>query len=110
LANEEGSSTVIPSDDVEVESLIDPREADLEFKDPVRFSRAFQGPGDSPPTRGDGSGVMSLRKFPIDGDPAAEFGDKDCMELDRDNAAAEGLEDLGIGIEFDCEAVPFAAV
>jgi len=108
LSNEEGSSTVIPSDEVEVESLIDPREADREFTDPVRF-RALQGPGDSPPTRGDGSGVISLRKFPIDGDPAAEFGDNDCMELDRDNAAAEGLEGLGIGIEFDGEAVPLVA-
>lgn len=50
---------------------------------------------------GDGNGVISERKPPIDGEPAAEFGESELWkELERDRAAAEGRVPEVTGMDF----------
>lgn len=79
---------------------MEPREVGRELRLP--FLNNLQGPGESADITGDGNGVISERKPPIDGDPVAEFGERELWkELERERAAAEARVVLeGTGTDF----------
>lgn len=78
---------------------IEPREVGRELRLPFLNNR--QGPGESADITGDGNGVISERKPPIDGDPVAEFGERELWkELERERAAAEARVLEGTGMDF----------